>query len=787
MVSALNRKLLRDMRLMWSQVLTIALVVASGVAGFVTCFSAYDALSWSRDRYYAEARFADVFATLKRAPLALESELQTLPGAAHVQTSISQIVPISIDGVGAPLVGRLIGLDMQNPQRLNTVFVRSGRMPQASSGALEVLVSEAFAAARGLKPGSRLTALINGKREPLKIVGIALSPEYIFAGMWGSPDQRGFGVFWMDRDVLGSAYAMRGAFNQVAVRLAPGASEGAVIDALNRVLTPYGADRAYGRDLQMSHMILSSEIKEQRVLGSVLPTIFLAVAGFLLNVVLSRLVATQREQVAALKALGYNNRSIAAHYLKLVLVIVAMGALIGLLGGVVLGNWFVDIYADVFRFPDLRYRLDPLLVVVALGVSLLAALLATFQAISATVRLAPAEAMRAPSPGVYRPMLIERLGLHAWLSPGVRMVLRTMGRRPVRTTLTVAGIAAAMAIVISGAFWRDAIGALMDTQFNLVMRGDVTMVLLEATPAAVRQDVARLAHVKAVEGARSVPVRLVNGHREWRGNLQGRDEAPALQRIVDVQHRVFTVPTDGLLITDRLADRLDLAVGAVVHVQRLDANRASFSLPVRAVVQEMMGMSAYTERRQLNQMLGEGDMVNQLSVLVERQHEDAFLARLKDFPNVLVSVSKSLMVRNIEEVSARNVLVFSAVLSVFAMIIAIGVVYNHARIALAERAWELASLRVLGFTRAEVSGFLLGELALEIVMALPLGMLLGYGLASTIVEMIKTDEFYFPLVIAPATYAYAVWCVLLAGAASALIVRRRVDGLDLIGVLKTRE
>jgi putative ABC transport system permease protein len=378
-VKALDRKLLRDLRLMWSQALTIALVVASSVAGFITTFSAYDALSWSRDLYYADARFADVFATLKRAPLSLE--------------------------------------------RLNKVRLRSGRMIEAHhSGAIEALVSEGFAIGRQLKPGDRIGALINGRREELLIVGIALSPEYIFAGMAGSPDQRGFGVFWVDRQALAAAYNMEGAFNQVAVRLGPGATEGPVIDQLDRLLTPYGGISAHGRDQQMSHMMLNSEIQEQRVLGTVLPSIFLAVAGLLLNVVLSRQIATQREQIAALKALGYDNRAIGLHYLKLVLIIVVLGLALGLAIGATLGHWFVGIYADFFRFPQLRYRVRPELILAAISVATTAAVLATLTAIRATVRLAPAEAMRPPAPGLYKPMLIERWGLQHWFSPAVRMI-----------------------------------------------------------------------------------------------------------------------------------------------------------------------------------------------------------------------------------------------------------------------------------------------------------------------------------------------------------------------------
>jgi putative ABC transport system permease protein len=787
-VKALNRKLLRDLRLMWSQALTIALVVASGVAGFIASFSAYDSLSWSRDRYYADARFADVFATLKRAPLALERQLAALPGAAHVETSLKQDVPISIPNVADPIIGRLIGLDAQTPQRLNKVALRRGKLPAPhQSGAIEVLVSEGFAITRQLHPGNRIHALINGKREELLIVGLALSPEYIFAGLAGSPDQRGFGVFWLDRQALAAAYNMEGAFNQVAVRLAPGATEGPIIDGLDRLLAPYGGVSAHGRDQQMSDVMLSSEIKQQKAMGTVLPSIFLAVAGFLLNVVLSRQIATQREQIAALKALGYHNRAIGQHYLTLVLLIVALGVGIGIALGAWLGHGFMGLYAEAFRFPTLAYRVKPALLLAAVGVAVLAAVLATLFAIRDTVRLAPAEAMRPPSPGNFKPMLLERWGLQHWMSPAARMVVRTMERRPLRTGLTIFGIAAAMAIVITGAFWRDAIGELFDNQFRQVWRGDVSLSLMEASPARVLQDLGRLPHVTAVEGARTVAVKLVNAHHQWRGAIQGKAAQPELMRVVGRGFKVLTPPTSGLLITDRLANRLQVVPGDWVRVELQEGRREVLSLQVSGVLTEILGMNAYIERRTLNHLLREGDVVNQATLAVQRGHEVQLLNTLKDLPRVVGAVSKSVMKQNIEEVTARNILVFSVVLTAFATVIAIGVVYNSARIALAERAWELASLRVLGFTRAEVSTFLLGELAIEIVLATPLGMVLGYLLASGIVQLIKNEEFDFPMVILPATYAYAVIAVVIAGLVSALVVRRKVDTLDLVAVLKTRE
>ncbi len=217
---------------------------------------------------------------------------------------------------------------------MNRVLLRSGRAldeAHLADNAIPALVSPAFAEARGLQPGSRVGALINGKRRTLVIVGIALSPEFIFAGLMGMPDLRGFGVFWVDRATRWPR-PTTWTVPSTALRSssAPGASERAVIDALDPAARALRRPRgARPRRPAARTRMLDNEIKEQRVLGTVLPSIFLGVAAFLLNVVVSRLVATQREQIAALKALGYPNRAIGAHYLKLVLVIVLLGLVLG--------------------------------------------------------------------------------------------------------------------------------------------------------------------------------------------------------------------------------------------------------------------------------------------------------------------------------------------------------------------------------------------------------------------------------------------------------------------------
>ncbi|MGE0311687.1 MAG: ABC transporter permease [Lautropia sp.] len=789
-MKALDRKLLRDLRLIWSQALTIALVVASGIGGFITTLSAVGSLEDAQQRFYAEARFADVFAAVKRAPNALQSTLAQIPGIADVQTTLEEIVRIDLDGVDDPIIGRLIGIDWRHEPRMNRVTVNRGRAPDdgtmATGGAIPVLVNPAFAAARRLEPGDRVGALINGKRRTLEIAGTALSPEFVFAGLGGSPDQRSFGVFWMARDVLGAAYDMEGAFNQVAVKLAPGASEVAVVDRLARALSPYGGREAHGRADQTSHATLHDEIRSQQVIGTVLPSIFLAVAAFLLNVVVSRLVATQREQIAALKALGYRNRTIAAHYLKLVLSIVVIGLALGVLLGDRLGTGLTALYAESFHFPSFSHRIAPWLLVVSIGITVATAVLGTLNAILATVSLAPAEAMRPPAPGHYRRTLLERAGL-VRIGPALRMILRNMERRKLRTLLSIGGVAAAVAIVVMGNFFRDAIDHIVDSAFNVAMRSDVIVWMVEVVDDRARHDLARIPGVLAVEAGRDVPVRFVHGHLERRGVVQGYAASPELRRIIDVDGRPAMPRADGLVLTDRLADRLGAKVGDLLEVEVLQGRIRTLSLPLVATVREMMGLNAYIERGALNRALDEGDLASQYALAVERGRESAVLDAIKRMPRIVGAFSKATLLRNMQEVSARNIRLISGILTAFASVIAVGVVYNNARIALSERTWELASLRVLGFTRAEVSALLLGEMAIGIAVAIPIGMLAGFGLVHLIAVLLKSDQFLFPVVIGARTYAWSAIAVMVSGVASALIVRRRVDRLDLIGALKTRE
>ncbi|HET7362930.1 MAG TPA: ABC transporter permease [Burkholderiales bacterium] len=787
MVSALDRKLLRDLWSLKTQVLSIALVIASGIAGFIGCFSTYESLRWSRENYYDSARFAHVFAYAKRAPQSLAARIGELPGVAEAETRVVRDAQLSLPGVTPPMIARLIGLDFARPAGMNRLTLTRGRWP-APGAAHEVLVNQRFVEARGLRLGERLQVLINGKLESLAFVGAVLTPEYIYPTRGGAlPDDEWFAIVWMDSQALAAAFNMEGAFNSVLLRLQHGASPERTAEALDGLLAAYGGLGAAGRADQASDRILTQEINQQRVFGTVLPAVFLFVAAFILNVVLHRQVNAQRAEIAALKALGYDDRWIAVHYLKFASVIVLLGVVLGIAFGHWFGTAMTRLYTNLFHFPDFHFFMPAWVVLGGAALAVAAAFGGALAALGGVVRLKPAEALRPPAPAEFRPLLVERLGVPQLLTPSQRMVMRSLERKPLRALVTVAGILASVAILIAGTFWADGLEWFIDVQFNKVQRANVTIAFAEPVPADVARELGRLPGVLQVEATRAIPVRLRVGTRTYRTALSGVADDARLGRILDAK-LVETRPVPGgVLLTRRLARRLDVSPGGRVQVDLLEGRRVKAELVVAGTADEMVGMNAWMRLEDLNRLARDGDVVSAASLLVDRADEPALLARLKESPaaaNVIVMRS---LLKTFRDTSAYNILFFTTVLSLFAATIAAGVVYNNARIQLGERAWELASLRVLGFTRGEVSLLLLGELALEIAAAIPLGFLAGYWLSALILVFMEQEVFQFPLILFRSTYLYAGVMIAAAGVLSALIVRNRIDRLDLVAVLKTRE
>ncbi len=778
----LHRKLSRDLWRLRGQVITIALVVASGVAAFVTMRSAHAALLDSRATFYESARFADVFAHLRRAPEAVVAQLEAIEGVASVEARVVTQGAMPMEDMTEPASMTVLSI----PERHNRIHLLRGRMPEADRPE-EVVLSDAFADAHALSLGDTLSIVIGGVRQRLTLVGVGLSPEYVITLQVGdmAMDARKTGVLFMNGERLAESLQMQGAFNDVSLRLLANAREEDVKDAVDEVLAPYGGLGAIGRTYQASNFMLDQELAQLGSMASNLPPLFLMVAAFLLNVVLSRLVQLQRPQVAALKALGYYDREIGTHYLLLALSVVTLGSLLGLAFGAWMTDGMVGLYAEYFRFPALSARIAPRTAALAVVVSFGAALVGTVTSVRSVLSLRPAEAMRPAAPAKYRRGLLSRL---PGLSPAARMIAREVERRPMRLLLSAAAISVAVGLMVVGQYLSDAMNYLMDTYLHQSQQWDVQVVFGESRPARSLGAVGSMPGVFHAEGIRQVPVEVRHQAYSRRLSLTAYEDEGQLQRVVDEAGHVVPIPEDGAMLTALLAERLHLEVGDTIEIEVLEGRRRTVRAPVVALVDELMGLQVHMQSAYYHRLVGEEPTVSAALLRIDPAQADALDRRLSDLRDVVSVTHMDRVLTQFREQSGRNIGVMSFIMALFASIIAIGVVYNNARVALSMRSRDLASLRVLGFRRAEVAAILIGELSIQVLLAIPVGLLFGKAMAIGMATGATDPEVYrLPVVVSLRTYAVAALLTLGSAVVSAWLVRRKLYGLDLIGVLKTRE
>jgi putative ABC transport system permease protein len=783
----LDRKLLRDLRRMWAQALAIALVMASGIATFVLASGAYQSLEETRSAYYLRYRFADVFAEVRRAPKSVIEQILAIPGVARAEPRITHLALLDVEGLAEPATARAVSIpDLSEPQ-LNLLHLRAGRLPERERTD-EVTVNEAFAKAHGMHIGSNFKALLNGKKRRLKVVGIALSPEFIYALGPGDlmPDDRRFAVLWMSEKALAALFDLDGAFNAVALKLLPGASEADVLKRLDDLLARHGGVSAYARKDQLSHAFLDAELKQLDAMRRVMPPIFLLVSAFLINITLSRMVALEREQIGLLKALGYGSLPIAAHYIKIVLAITVVGICIGFAAGTWLGQGLTRLYGDFFHFPFLIFRHSPDVYAIAGLISVAAAVIGAVKAVREVLELAPAVAMQPPAPARYRRLLRHLGGPSAFLSQLTIMALRHVVRRPMRAAATSLGIAMAVGLLVTALLSFDSVERMIDIAFFGTERQQATLTFTDEKHPSALQVAQRLPAVLRAEPYRAVAVRLRNEHLSRQLSIIGKPQDMDLSRVLDLDDRPVVLPTSGLVINERVAETLRVQRGDVVEVEILEGRRGTQTVPVSDVIRSYFGLTAFMDLDALDRLMY-GPRLTGVHIAYDPNREGELFAAIKATPGIgSIALQRHALAR-FRETIAQNINYTVIVYVALAVIIAFGVVYNSARIQLSEHARELASLRVLGFTRGEVSRVLLTELALLTLVAIPLGWIIGYGFGWLLIQNFTSDLYRVPFTIERATYAKASLVVLLATVASALIVRRRVDTLDLIAVLKTRD
>ena len=786
---ALDIKLLRDFRRLWSQSLAIALVLACGVMILLTAFGMHRALSDTLAAFYERNNMADLWVQTDKAPVSVLSRLAALDDVAQVEGRIEKYLVLDLPRREKSATGLALSLPANGAlPTLNVPLVRSGRLPDPRASD-EVMVSEPFAEANGFVIGDQFSALLSGRKRDLTITGTALSPEFVYAIGPGNlmPDDQGFGVLWLPEAMLSAAFNMSGAVNSIAVSIPRSANDEAVIAALDKVLDPYGGTGAFKRDSQTSNAFIATELESLKSMAVVLPPIFFGISAFLVNMVIGRIIALERSEIGLMKALGYADLHIAAHFVLLAGLTAVLGVAIGWLAGGLAARGMAGLYAQYFKFPYLIFNVSHDAYAISGFLALLTAALGAIRSAMGAARLPPAVAMQPPAPPHYKRSLFDRLLAAMQLSQPSMMIWRSVLRWPVRTAMSALGLGMAVAVMLASGFFVASMDKVVDVAFSQSNRQDAILVFAGPRPLSTLEDVRKLPGVLEVEGEFQIPVTLRNGPLEKQLAIVARAAGATLARSVDDQGRAIEPTNDGILVTNRIAEVLNLRAGDMVEVEIMSGRKETHLLPVSDVVTQYFGLGAFMTPEAMGRLTREGPQITMANVTLDPAGESAFNTVIKETPAIASTVRLADMLDGFQNTLDQNVQVTNSLFIFIAVLITVGLSYNGARILLSERARELASLRILGFSAGEVSYILVGETMLVALLAQPIGWLAGTWIAKAMSSSFASDLYSIPFVLPTSSYARASLVVLAAALAAALVVRRRIDGLDLVSVMKTRE
>ncbi|WP_246836599.1 ABC transporter permease [Leptospira levettii] len=779
--STLNLKLLRDLKTISLQGLTVGLVIAAGLSYFSASWSSYFSLLQAKEQFYSKQSLCDGFVYLNRAPNFLERKIADLPGITNFETRISKEIVLDFPSEVYPSAAQLLSLT----DHINTIYLTKGSLPKQNQ---EVVISESFAKANDLEPGAELSTIIGGKRVLLTVTGIGLSPEFVYVFRPGNPlpDDKHYGIFWMKREAIEANFNFESSFNQVIFQLTKDPLDRKrTLHDLDLILDEYGGLGAKERKFLPSESFLNDEFRQLRTTAVFLPGIFLAIAAFLLHIISNRLITKEREQIATLRALGYTALQIVFHYLKLISFITAISSMLGIFIGYILGNAMTNLYGEFYKFPHLIPVFPPLLMFFSFFFGIFIGGIGTLFSLYSIIKLDPAQAMRPAPPGKYSIAFWE-----SWITNMQtiqRMVLRNLFKRPMRTLLTILGLSTSIMIMIIGNFIQDTVGSLLDLQFNTIQRESLTLTFRNPIHESVLFELKEMDGVFLAEGQRSIPIKMTKDRKSKDIILTGLPDHSELRKILGQDLKPLQIPISGIMVNQDLAKRMDIHMGETIQIETLDGEKKKFSVQVTSFANEILGQGVFINKENLNRILEEGNLINTALLKTDPKKDIELIKEFKDDPLVIGLFSKTAILKGFQEVMQRSLQSTSVIILIFTVIISIGVIYNTAMITLSERIYELGSLRILGFTLKEVFAIIAWELSWQILCAIPIGCFFGYQVANLILNSNETEGFKIPATIYPSTYYYSILLALITAGISYLIVFRKLKTMDLLSVLKVRE
>ena len=773
---------------MKGQALAIAVVIALGVLLMVMMDGLVNTLDETREAYYERYRLANVYVPVTRAPNTLIDRIKSITNISAAEGRITGDALIDLNSVALPVRAKAISLPDFGAPILNDVLISEGRSIN-SQHRNEILLLRSFAKARNIKLNDILALTMNGKRWQFEVVGLAQSPEFLYTTAPGEmvPDDARFAVFWLSNTAMEAAYDMKGAFNEALVSISPSASQISILTQLDNIVESYGGVGAFGIEDLSSNRFVTEEISGLRDSASGVPPIFLAIAAFLLYIVVSRMVQSEREQIGLLKAFGYSSNEISLHYLKLVLIIAIAGATAGSILGIFAGRSMAVFYQNYFKFPFIVFELDIKAFVTGYAVSIATASIGGLMVLRKVFALTPAEAMRPATPSDYSRSgkLLKRID-HFFDQP-IHMVLREVMRQPGRMLGAIIGIATGMGLSVGMITVLVGFDSTINLTFNVLDRSDATVVFTHPLSTKTVYELETIPGVTYVEPFRTVPVIFSNDRTSYRGAINGLVNDAQLYRALDAAHHPLPLQQNGIVIAKSLAQILHVSAGDLLTIDVREGRRPQLQIPVIGVSQTLLGSPTYMDINWLNRYLHEPQRISGAYLSIDKHYSDSIYAVIKGMPGIAGISLKQDSQAAFAKLMDTGAGAMRYIMALIAGVITFGIVYNSARIAFAERERDLASLRVIGFTKGETAFVLLGELALVTLLALPLGSVIGYYLAIAISEGYSTDIYQIPATFSPESYGVASLAVIIAAVISGWLIKRDIDQVDMVAALKSKQ
>lgn len=787
-MSILFKNLLRDIKKSKGQFISILIIVILGVTFYTSLNSAFKNLSNSSIKYYEEYRLADLWIDLDKAPISIKEKVEKLSNVEMVTGRIVKDASINISDENATL--RFITLPDIKSNIVNDLTIKSGRY-FSESDSNQCLLDEDFFKANNLKLGEYIYPVINGNQAKLKVLGVVKSPEFIYTLKDSGeliPDNKRFGIIYIKQSFGEAIFDLKGSVNNISIKVKSGSDVDEVKDDVKKLLKNYGVKSSIDRKQQTSTMMVDAEIKKLQSTGGSFPVIFFMVASVIIYIMMGRMVENQRIQIGVMKALGFTNVQVLIYYMSYSTIIAVSGSLIGSILGTYMGFSITKLLNQYFNLPLSNTQIYGEFVIPAFLLTLIFCLFAGYNSCKIIFKIMPSEAMREKSPISGKKIVVEKVDF-IWrnINKLERIIMRNLFRYKRRVLLTSLGVIFSSAILLVAFSMNDSVNFMIKQQYGSIQNYDIKVKFSKLLSINDLSTIKDIQHVVEFEPILETGIELSNGWKSKEVGFTALTQNPKMYKVEDKSGNSVTLPQNGLLISEKLANILGIKVNDSVNVKFFFPEKEEKKMVVKGIVVQYLGLSTYTSMNNLNSVLGEGVIANSAVLKLESSaFENEVKNKLKDMPGVSSVESKA----DSSNALTKNMEAMKSTIGMLIMLSAtllIAVLYNIATINIFERQRELATLKVLGFNNKEVKKLIFNENYIISIFGIIIGLPLGTWLGGYLIEASSTDAYSIPYVVEFKSYVITIILTLIFTVITNMALMRKIKAINMLEVLKNKE